>query len=46
MWAKGKAIDPTSSSVSSTAMASPRPPVTSVVSVWRTPLGSEVVPEV
>ena len=46
MCAKGKAMDPTSSALSSTAMASPRPPVTRVVSVWRTPLGSEVVPEV
>jgi hypothetical protein len=46
MWAKGKAIDPTSSSDMAQAMASPRPPVTRVMSVWRTPLGSEVVPEV
>ena len=46
MWANGKAIEPTSSGDMSRATARPQPPAMSVWSVWRTPLGSAVLPEV
>ena len=46
MWLNGNAMDPTSSGLMSRATASPLAPVMRVRSLWRTPLGSEVVPEV
>ncbi len=46
MCANGKAIDPTSSGDISMAEARPQPPAMRVWSVWRTPLGSAVLPEV
>jgi hypothetical protein len=46
MCANGNAIDPTSSGPMSRASASPAAPAISVSSVWRTPFGFAVVPDV
>ena len=46
MCAYGKAIDPMSSGDMSSATARPQPPASSDRSLWQTPFGSAVLPDV